>query len=174
MNKFTSHVIRGKLNWAKVIGAPVYNEYAKAKQWSVDVSPDAKGLAELKKLKLASKIKDKKDFRGNFISFRQNELKKDGSPADPITITNVRGHPWPSNEKIGNGSVADVKFSYCDYGDTQGSYIRAIRILEHVPYVVQEFAPLSEDDKFFAGEDEAPEAPAQPISDPELDDDVPF
>jgi hypothetical protein len=183
-SRYTTHVIRGTLNWAKVLGAPQFNEYAKEKQWSVDVSPDDKGLAELKRLKLStgekSKLKNKKDGRGDFISFRQSEFKKNGEPNDPIKITDAQGNPWPANKLIGNGSKADVKFSYCDFGATKGSYIKAIRVLEHVPYVVQEFAPLSEDDEFFAGTDE-PQASsdgAAPVEseaqDEDLDDDVPF
>lgn len=182
--KYTTHVIRGTLSWAKVLGAPIMNEFAKEKQWSVDVAPDAKGLAELKRLKLKDKIKNKEDGRGDFISFRQSEFKKDGSPNDPITITDAQGNPWPENKKIGNGSIGDVKFSYTDFGTTKGNYIKAIRVLKHVPYVAQEFAPLSEDDEFFAADasdvtDMEPQAgdntPAEtPIHDTELDDDVPF
>ena len=174
--KYTTHVIRGELNWAKVLGAPVMNEFAKERQWSVDVTPNAEGLAELKRLKLNSKLKNK--GKGDFIAFRQSEFKKDGSPNDPITITDAQGNPWPANKKIGNGSVGDVKFSYTDFGTTKGSYIKAIRILKHVPYVAQEFAPLSEDDEFFAGDSEpqgASDTPAAaPTGSEDLDDDVPF
>jgi hypothetical protein len=181
--KYTTHVIRGELNWAKVLGAPVMNEFAKERQWSVDVTPNAAGLAELKRLKLNGKLKNK--GKGDFISFRQSEFKKNGEPNDPIQITDAQGNLWPANKKIGNGSVGDVKFSYTDFGSTKGNYIKAIRILQHVPYVQQEFAPLSEDDEFFAGEgNDAPiagdtnpasdGAEASPRVDENLDDDVPF
>jgi hypothetical protein len=181
--KYTSHVIRGTLNWAKVLGAPLMNEYAKERQWSVDVSPDAAGMTELRRLKLSDKIKNKGDARGNFISFRQSEFKKNGELNDLITITDAQGNPWPANKKIGNGSVGDVKFSYTDFGTTKGNYIKAIRVLKHVPYVAQEFAPLSEDDEFFAGDDfeETPsepqvgsDTPAAPSAEENLDEDVPF
>ena len=175
--KYSTHVIRGTLNWAKVLGAPIMNDYAKERQWSVDVTPDATGLAELKRLKLQSKIKNKKDDRKDFISFRQGEFTKAGKPNDPITITDAAGNPWPENKKIGNGTIADVKFSYTDFGSTKGSYIKAIRVLKHIPYVSQEFAPLSEDDEFFAGDREEMEPTTgteQNAVDPELDDEVPF
>lgn len=172
---YSTHVIRGKVKWAKVLGAPIMNEYAKARQWSIDVYPDAKGLAELKRLGLTSKLKDKGE--GKYISFRQNEFKKDGRPNDPIKIEDVKGNPWSQSEKIGNGSIADVKFSYTDFGSTKGSYIKAIRVMKHEPYVTQEFAPLSEDDEFFAGdraEEMEPTTGSSDAVDPELDDEVPF
>jgi hypothetical protein len=177
--KYSTHVIRGTLHWAKVLGAPLMNDFANEKQWSVDVTPDAKGMAELKKLKLNSKIKNKSDARKDFISFRLSEFKKSGEENDPITVTDKDGNPWPANKKLGNGTVADVKFSFTDFGTTKGNYIKAIRVLEHVPYVVQEFAPLSEDDEYFATGEE-PDEPqvgsegAAPAFDPDLDDEVPF
>lgn len=187
--KYTTHVIRGTLNWAKVIGKPAFNEYAKENQWSVDVTPNAEGMKELKRLGLAtgskSKIKNKKDDRGDFISFRQGEFKKakpgqEPEPNEPIEIRDAQGNLWPAGVLIGNGTIADVKFSYTDFGETKGSYIRAIRVLQLVPYVKQEFAPLSEDDEFFAGGPVAEEA--APVDTPlnssmderDLDDDIPF
>lgn len=185
--KYTSHSIRGTLTWAKVLPDQLsMNDFAKEKQWSVDVAPDAKGMSVLKELKLAGpngKVKDKKDGRGQFISFRQSEFKKDGAKNDPIKITDSKGNDWPTDKKIGNGSVADVKFSFTDFGAGKyGSYIKAIRVLKHVPYVAQEFAPLSEDDEYFqSGEEEANEPQTgdenpveQDAPEPELDDEVPF
>ena len=43
--------MRGTLHWAKVLGEPRMNDFAGQRQWSVDVTPDAKGLAEMKRLK---------------------------------------------------------------------------------------------------------------------------
>jgi hypothetical protein len=184
--KYTTHVIRGKLFWAKVLGKPIHNEYTGTKQWSVDVSPDEKGMAEIKRLKLTSKIKEKNKEQGKFISFRQEEFKKpkpgqEPEKNDPIEITDIKGDPWPENVKIGNGSVGDVKFTYSDFGTTKGSYIKAIRILKHVPYVTQSFAPLSEDDEFFAGEtveveDDEPQTgdAESEAEEPDLDDEIPF
>lgn len=176
-SKYKTYVIRGTLNWAKVLGNPVYNEYAKKKQWSVDVTPDEAGMKTLKDLKLLTKIKNKEDDRGDFISFRQDEFRKSGDPNLPITITDIKGNPWPENKLLGNGTVADVKFSYQDFGTTKGSYIKAIRVLKHVPYVPKEFDDLDPDDEFFidtdAGEDADFEgAPTHGGED--LDDDVPF
>lgn len=180
--KYTTHVIRGTLNWAKVIGKPRWNEYAKENQWSVDVTPDKEGMAELKRLGLTtgakSKIKDKGDARGKFISFRQGEFKKNGEPNEPIKVTDAQGNALPAGVLLGNMTKADVKFSYTDFGETKGSYIRAIRVLELVPYVSQEFPPLSEDDEFFAASVTpvvAEEAPVENTAEePDLDDDVPF
>jgi hypothetical protein len=181
-NKYTTYVVRGTLSWAKVLGAPIMNDYAKERQWSVDLVPNEEGLKLLKKLGLSNKLKDKNDGRGKFISFRQSEFKKDGTPNDAIVVTDVQGNPWPANKLIGNGSRGDIKFSYVDFGTTKGNYIKAIRIGLHVPYVTQEFAPLSEDDEFFAqastdaaAPEEAADTPDETPDNPDdLDDDVPF
>lgn len=50
--------------------------------------------------------------------------------------------------KIGNGSYVEVKFKVVPYKTTVGVYPQAIRVLELVPYVRQEFAPLPEDNEF--------------------------
>jgi hypothetical protein len=175
-SKYKTYIIRGTLYWAKVLGAPIMNDYAKARQWSVDVTPDEEGLKTLKTLKLTSKLKESKNpEQGEFISFRQNEFKKSGEENEPITITDIKGNPWPSNKKLGNGTIADVKFSYIDFGTTKGNYIKAIRVLKHVPYIQKEFDDLDPNDDFYVGDEEGSEPKAESDAfDPELDDDVPF
>jgi hypothetical protein len=110
-------------------------------------------------------------------------VKKDGSKADPLRIVDSNNEPW-NGALIGNGSKVDVKFVVKDYGvgKKKGVYIRAVRVLDLVPYVAQDFAPLSTDDEFFATgsqetssetEDKATEfTTVQDVLD-DLDDDVP-
>lgn len=176
----TTHIIRGTLHWAKVLGKPRLNTYSNENEWSVDVTPDAKGMLELKRLKLTNKLKNKNDDRKEFLSFRQKEFRtmKDGSKEAnrPIRILDIKGQPWPEGKLIGNGSTADVKFVLAPPmpgKPNAGLYIQAIRVLDLVSYETQEFAPLSEDDEFFAETEGEPEA-QETTADYDYDDDVPF
>lgn len=162
------------------------NEYTGEKEWSLDVTPDKAGRDLLKKLGIADRLRDPKegDFRKeSFLSFRSKEMKADGTKADPIRVVDANNQPWGS-DLIGNGSVVDAKFVVKDYGKgkKKGVYIRAVRVLELVPYIPQDFAPLTSDDEFFAEEatpttkDEIARLPEgmEPVVDnnDELDDDV--
>ena len=181
--------IRGKLFWAKVLGDPVPNYNKDGNEWVFDLALDADGVKQAKGLKKLT-IKDKDDDRGQFLTFKQKELRANGEPNQPIRIMDAAGKDWDPNEKIGNGTVADVKFEIRDYGVGKypGIYPRAIRILDHVAYKTEEFAPLSSDDKFFAKAQEAEAAYKQSDAEDEafkrdfgghtapddLDDDVPM
>jgi hypothetical protein len=154
--------LRGKLFWAKILGDPLLNYSGDAKEWTMDLSVDADGEKQLKSLGIAYKLKNKDDERGKFLSFKQRELKKDGTPAKPIRVTAADGQtPWDQSKKIGNETVADVKFELRDYGKDKspntrfGIYPRAVRILDHVEYGGSEFPQLSKDDEFFQKAQEA-------------------
>ncbi len=137
-------------NWMKVLGDPVDNFAKDGKEWTFDFTPDADGLKTLKGVKLAGRIKNKDDDRGDFMAFKQKATRRDGSPNRPITIVDARNRKWPEDQKIGNGSKIEVKFSVKEYGAgiQAGVYPQAIRILEHVPYERQEFAPLPEESEY--------------------------
>lgn len=170
------------------------NDYSKEREWSLEAVPYRKSDMEaLKRAGIVDKLKTPKDGGDKYLILRQKEFKKDGDLNDPITVKDIEGNPWTDAKKlIGNGSIADVKFNVVDYGATmqKGTYLKAVRVLEHVPYNRVEFAPLSEDDEFFAG-DTTPETAegtepeemieGDPVSDvpskafeTNLDDDVPF
>ena len=143
--------LRGPLHWAKVLGEPVPNFGRDGFEWVFDVGLNADGVKQMKSLGLQSRIKDKDDDRGEFTSLRQKSTKKDGSPAQPIKVIDAAGNKWTDDEKLGNGTIADVKFEVVDYGkgNPKGVYPRAIRILDHKPFKSEEFAPISKDDEFF-------------------------
>ena len=195
MAKGTTHVIRGKLAWAKVLGTPILNTFTEEREWSIDVTPDVAGLTELKTIGAFDKLREPKetDFRKeSFLTFRQREYREtpegDRIPNQPIRVIDVEGNAWPADKLIGNGSVADVKFILRDNGKgrPKGLYAQAIRILKHVSYEIEEFAPLSTDDEFFAepqreAANAAPDTPKKPVvkqpvrNNPDaLDDDIPF
>lgn len=177
------HVIRGVAHWAKILGAPRKNNFDDGREWTIDVTPDKEGRTLLRKLGIADRLREPKEGDSreeSYISFRHRELMADGSPAEPIRVVDAAGDAWDDSRLIGNGSVVDVKFKVKDYGKgkKKGVYIRAVRVLELVPYASQEFAPLSSDDEYFAaGADEGEVARLPDGLEPELaddlDDDVP-
>lgn len=180
----TTHVIRGTAHWAKVLGPPRDNEYTGEREWSIDLTPDEDGRKLLKELGLSDRLREPKgkDTREqSFLSFRHREYKADGEKADPIRVVNASAEPWTKEMGlIGNGSDVNIKFAKKDYGKGKkaGMYIRAIQVINLVPYVTQDFAPVESDDQFFGGENndepvqgQLPEG-MEPVVDP-LDDDIP-
>lgn len=190
-------VLRGKLHWARLMGAPRPHtgnpKYDKGPYWSTDLTPDEKSLELMKKFGITDKLRDpeeirrkakkqgkesKEDRKEDFISLKVLQKKKDGSNNNPPKIIDIHGNKWPEGKLLGNETIADLKVKIVDYGSAseKGVYLQATRVLDHVPYESDEFETLSEDDEYFAkateaktaGEDEAP------VGDDELDDDVPF
>lgn len=179
-----SYVIHGIAHWAKILGPPRDNEYTGEREWSIDVTPDADSRKLLKELGLNDRLREPKsgDTRTeSFLSFRHREFKADGEKADPIRVVDAQTNPWTkeANGLVGNGSEVNVKFVVRDYGKgkKKGMYIRAVQVVNLVPYVVKDFAPVETDEEFFAeGEPETeiarlPEG-MEPVVD-DLDDDVP-
>jgi hypothetical protein len=178
-------IIRGTLDWAKLSGPARPHtglaKYNKGPYWSVDVTPDAKSLKAIEAAGFADKLKDPspKDKQrvgtGKFLALRVLENRSDGSKNSPPKLVNLQGETF-TDGLLGNGTLADVKVKVKDYGpgSEMGVYLQAVRVLKHVPYEVEEFAPLSEDDEFFGATDEVAADTPSEASDPDLDDDVPF
>lgn len=187
-NNVTVHVVRARLDWAKVLGEPRFNRFSEEREWSVDATPlRSEDKALLKRLGVDKKLKEPREGderKEKFLSFRQKEFRIDKKTGEkkrqPIKIVDVAGKAWPENGSlIGNGTIADVKFNVRDYGigKQKGVYIQAIRVLDLVPYEAQEFAPLTEDDEYFASaaEDESWEKDTEEEAQSEdLDDEIPF
>lgn len=185
MSKNTVIVVRGVLNYAKVLGKARPHtglpKYDKGPYWSVDVAPDKASLAMIETVGVTSKLKEPSDKDKNrvgkdkYLSLKVLLNKSDGDTNDPPRVVDAQGNQWPENKLIGNGTVADVKIKVVDYGraSEKGTYVQAIRVLDLVPYESSEFAPLSEDDAFFAAPEED-QGVTGPIEDEDLDDDIPF
>lgn len=178
MSDTTTHVIHGKAHWAKIVGPARMNNYDE-KEWSIDVTPDAEGLDLLKKLGLSDRLRDPREGdkrTERFIAFRHKALKADGSPADPIRIVDAKAEKWPEGRLIGNESEVNVKFVVKDYGKgkKKGVYIRAVQVVNLVPYEVRDFAPVESDESFFAAEGEGrlPDG-MEPQLEDDLNDDFP-
>lgn len=183
-NEVKTVYARGKFHWAKVIGAPRLKtgEFADgSREWTIDFTPDKDGVKAFKEHGIQLRDPKGKDTREErFYTFRQPEFNTHGEKNDPIKIVESDGKtPW-GNKLIGNETVGEVKFVVKDYGKgkRKGVYIRAVRILDLVPYEVQDFAPLSEDDEFFAAPDiEAADTPDFEqdfgLETADMDDDIP-
>lgn len=144
------HYVTGNISWAKILGEPVPNYNRDGHEWTFDFYPNAEALALFKELKIVGKMKD--DKQGNkFLRFTQKAKRADGKDNFPITVVDARNREWDPDVKIGNDSLGEVKFKVVDYGkglQTMGIYPQAVRILEHKPFVRQEFAPLPEDSEY--------------------------
>lgn len=140
----------GHIRWAKVLGDPVPNYNRDGHEWTFDFIPNGDAAALFKDLKIAGKMKEGKDGT-KFMRFTQKARRADGKANDPITVVDARNRPWDPDVKIGNDSLAEVKFKVVDYGkglQTMGIYPQALRILEHKEFVRQEFEPLPDDSEY--------------------------
>ena len=129
-------VIQGTAHWAKVLGAPGWGYKKQHKEWSVDIA-----ISEaVKKQLLAagmtkSVIKNKGDDRGDFLTFKRREFKRDGSPGKPIAVFDREGEEWPQNKLIGNGSIVNAKIvlNEQDDGEVKPGLIK-LQVWEHVEF----------------------------------------
>lgn len=191
----TTLVYRGRLEYAKVLGDPVLNYNKDGQEWKFDFIPNdpASAKKELKSLGVGERLRSLTDSEDNprydgaeYMSFKQNATRKDGSPNQPITVVDVNGKPWPEDVLIGNDTVADVKFVVIDNGKGRfhGVYPRSIRILELVPFSKNEFEPIDEDDPYFKKAQQtandiamlagtSPDTSGRTDSSDDLDDDLP-
>ena len=128
-------VIQGPVHYAKVLGAPAWGYKKQYKEWSVDLCIDAPTKARLLEAGMSkSAIKNKDDDRGDFITFKRRELKKDGTAGKPIEVVNKKGQPWDQKALIGNGSICNFKIALNEYeGETKPGLIK-MQVVEHVEY----------------------------------------
>lgn len=172
-------VIRGETSFAKILPSQLTLNYNKdGKEWKLDLVLDEAVEKDLKKMGLADRIKYKDSYVDGrpFITLKQPELRRDGQENDPIKIVDAKNQAWNETAELGNGSIVDVKLNIKDYGKgkKKGVYIRAIRVVKHVEYKRDDFAPLAEDDPLYA------EAMATPdfekdfgLADDDLNDEIP-
>jgi hypothetical protein len=186
MAKDATIVIRGTVDWAKIVGkARPYTgnpKYDKGPYWSVDITPDKKSRELIKANGITEKLRKPKENdsrKETYISLKVLENRADGEKNDPPKISDIRGQAW-DNRLLGNGTAMDIKVKIKDYGSgsEKGVYYQAGRVLKLVPYEGGGFEALSEDDEYFAAGEDASDvdtsaASASPSAD-DLDDDIPF
>jgi hypothetical protein len=135
-------LIQGKAKWAKITGKPHPGYENKFNEWSIDVYVDDATVERLKAEGLGDKIKDKGN--GEYITFKRKELKKDGTPNQPIRVVDHRGEAW-GNQKIGNGSTVNVNFAINEFKPKQfNANILSLQVWDLVAYEGGEF-PVRED-----------------------------
>jgi hypothetical protein len=187
-NKAVEFTIRGKIDWCKLLGpARPYTgdpRFDKGPSWSVEINPDEKSRATLKKYGLDEKLKRDKTKRKDgtptknprdydFIRLTILENRADGTKNPRPEVKDASGALWNQETEMGNGTDVDILVRYVDYGTTKGLYFKKMRVLRLVEYDGgADFEPLSEDDEFFASGPQAG-SPA-PDTDEDLDDDIPF
>jgi hypothetical protein len=170
LNKTVEFTIRGTVDWCKLLGAarPYTGDprYDKGPNWSIEMNPDEKSRATLKKYGLSEKFKKDKTTRADgspaknprsydFVRLTILENRADGKKASLPEVKDASGVLWNQDVDIGNGSVADILVRYVDYGTTKGLYFKKMRVLRHVEFDGgADFEPLSEDDEFFGAAEE--------------------
>ena len=103
-------IISGKSYWCKILGKPVTGEYGTA--WSFDLAIDADTKKRLLSAGMSPDyVKNKSDDRGDFITFKRNAVKTDGTNAKPYSVVGPDKTEWPQNKLIGNGSTLNVMVS---------------------------------------------------------------
>lgn len=126
-------IIRGNVKWAKLDPKNPGWGYKNAhKEWSFDFSLDEATEKKLLAEGMSKDyIKNKGDDRGNFLSFKRRELKRDGTPSKPFEVKDKYGNDWDHSKKIGNGSVMDVKIVLNEVDGQKGLKPSAIKMKVH-------------------------------------------
>lgn len=148
--------LQGYLYWVKILDAPRPNYDGDAREWTFEFEPNEDSVALLQEHGVDDRLRDRKNKKGYeerepFIILRRGEFKADGERNEKIRVVDAANNAWNTSEKIGNRTLADVKVQIVDWGarKKKGIYPLAIRILELVPCVLNEFAPLPEDDPHY-------------------------
>jgi len=166
MADFTTVFVKGELFWAKIVGKPVPNYEKDGREWTVDFVPEDTSF--LKEHGLLDRLKEAREpITGNFLRLKKPELDSEGNKNEPIKIVDANNQPWDGS-KIGNGSRVDVKLTIADWGrgKKKSIWIKVIRVTEHIPFEVDEFAGMGEPAANKAKA--APKKAAKPLA--ELDD----
>ena len=148
--------LRGYLYWVKILDSPRPNYDGDAREWTFEFEPDEESVALLEENGVGDRLRDRSDKknyedRKPFLILRRGEFKTDGEANEKIRVVDAANQEWSSRTKIGNRTLADVKVQIVDWGarKKKGIYPLAIRVLELVPYIPNEFEPLPEDDPHY-------------------------
>lgn len=153
--------MHGYIYWAKIFGAPRTNYNEDGREWAFEFEPDDEGVEVItKKYKLKDRLKDKFKKDGSvrkgyeerdrpFLNLRRKEFDYEGEPNEHIRVVDAANQTWNPKEELGNKTEVEVKLQIVDYGPGKksGIYPIAIRVLDLVPFVRNDFAPLPEEDE---------------------------
>lgn len=140
-------IITGKAYWAKVLGSPQWGYKNQYKEWSIDIAIDdktkqrliAEGVSE-------DRFKNKDDDRGDFLTFKRREIKRDGEPAKPFFVVGPDKSPWPQDTMIGNGSKVNAKLILNESDDGLRPALLKLQIVDLVEYGDGEDFPAYDED----------------------------
>lgn len=107
-------IIQGVARWAKIVGEPQLDYNKTGKEWSFDLELDDKAIQTLKDNGCGPAYIRFKEGRAPFVKFVRKSVNRDGSPAKPFTIVDVKKNDWDGKTLIGNGSVLNVKIGLND------------------------------------------------------------
>jgi|TARA_R100000152_G_C6733685_1_gene158087 hypothetical protein len=173
-----TNLISGISYWAKV-HKPAVDDYNPDGIYSIDVAVDSKTEAQLKKLGLGKRIKNKEDDRGNFIQIKRKVKKRDGSMNTPVRVVDAQKNPIPETTLIGNGSKVNVLFDTYDYdvagNKGVGSALKAVQVIDLVSYK-EELGDLPKVKGGFESpaDDKPQQTNGQAVNKDGLDDELPF
>ncbi len=114
----TNHIITGKANWFKAVGAPVggYPDGKGPLEWTFDLVLDSENIEKLLATGCAAQyIKENKDG-DKYVRFTRKAVKMDGTPGKAIKIVDSQNKDWDETKLIGNGSVLNVSFTLNEVG----------------------------------------------------------
>lgn len=137
-------IINGLAMYAMVVGAPRINQFNPDNPlWSIDVVVDKDTVKKLKAEGLGWKIKDAKEgYSSEYITFKKNSLRSDGTKNNPIEIVDAQGKPWDTR-LIGNGSEVNIRYTtYEGFKKQTNPRINGIQVIRLVPFERAEPFPV--------------------------------
>ena len=151
-------IAKAPIAWARITGEPHPGYNKTQKEWDFDVGVTEEVLETLKKegVSIGQYVKPKTNPKSgkdhalgmDYLKFTRKEIKADGSPSKPFKVVDRYGKPWDPNVKIGNGSLANIKFAV---NETQNGHFKpaalAIQIWELVEYGGDDAFPIAEGDE---------------------------
>lgn len=147
--KIETAIFQAKAYWCKLLGKPRPSYDGKKNEWVVDLLLDKDSLKVLKDFGIdrsyVKKGKPNKDGTPNELTGKpilklvRNELRSDGSKANPVDIRDENGQPWDMSKLIGNGSVVNVKIMKFEVKlpgqpARMKPYLLAMQVWDLVPY----------------------------------------
>ena len=133
-------VISGDAYWAHVITPNT--KYNTEGEWTIEVcnlDEVNKGIAEADGLKVKSDADHPE--KGDFVPLKQYARTKEGV-FRPMNVKDSQKNPFPTNERIGNGSKVKASYyprPYEQFGGGVKGNLQGVQVLDLIPYNVDDF-----------------------------------
>ena len=134
-------IIAGKAYWAKLDRpAQKYKTTAPTEmEWTIDITIDKKSKELINSLNPSATIKNRKDDRGDFFTFKKDAFNKNGEPLPKPRLVDAKRNNI-AGTTIGNGSEIRVSFRVGEVKNVptmKGKnkfYLDAVQVIDLVPY----------------------------------------